>query len=137
MGGSSLFTENSFTGTNDNNIMYMRTLVGDTDLPSVPQFNLGISTGGSALELFSSSCNKCVVESKYNADDSFTVGESTVPSYQTKISSIFNGHFDHGGDFDSGVLFDGVFKTEDFRIRIDGFNRETILQDFDFSVLNF
>lgn len=131
MGGSSSLLTESFAGTNDNNIMYMRTLVGDTDLPSVPKFNLGISTGGSALELFSSSCNQCVVESEYNADDSFTVGKSTVPSYQTKISSVFK------GNFDSGVLFDGVFKTEDFRIRIDGFNRETILQDFDFSVLNY
>merc|ERR1712195_235128 len=111
MGGSSLLTESSVLGTNDNNIMYMRTLVGDTDLPSVPKFNLGISTGGSALELFSSSCNECIVESEYNTDDSFTVGESTVPSYQTKISSIIKGHFDSGGDFDSGVLFDGVFKT--------------------------
>lgn len=131
---STLEMGESYDGLANVNTMYMNVLVGDTESSTVPNFKLGISTGGSAIELFSSDCDNehCFVDQKYNILDSRTFGDSKVPSYQTKLSSVYEDLFDN-----VKVTFNGNFKTEDFRLRIAGFNKETILQDFDFSILTF
>jgi len=64
-------------------------------------------------------------------NSSTTAGISKVPSYQTKISSVYEDLFD------VLVTFDGTFKTEDFRLQLPLLSRETVLQDLDFSILNY
>lgn len=50
-------------------------------------------------------------------------------SYKSKLNDPF------GDSFNDLVSFVGNYITQDFRILLTGFDRETVLQDIDFAVL--
>ena len=114
--------------------MFMEVLIGNTTTSNSSQkFQLALSTQKSHLDVFSQSCpnTQCRVKQKYYKDISKTYTESDENepfTFETK--ALFNGYSNR-----DQVTLKGEFGAEDFRIRMNGFNRETLLVDLDFARL--
>ena len=118
--------------TSDVETMFMEVLIGNTETSDASQkYKLALSTESSHLNVFSSACpdNMCDVKQKFNKSLSSTY----TPSIDNQDFNLSVNSNQSGSKYE--LELKGEFGADDFRIRMNGFNRETVLPSLDFGSL--